>query len=189
MKKTTLLILLFLTVIFSAAVNAVNVNIASTPSGAKVYIDSKYYGTTPLTARKLTAGEKMFLFQKSGYPNIYERKDIVAETHAITQVLPIGNKVVKVLVLIYNPYLEAYGKDAITYFRWNNPDTLAQSYINEINAASGGYLTYSVADKKSFDGYITTKTNGYTFSDQDYINCVNTGGKSSTNCNGPQMGL
>jgi hypothetical protein len=164
----------------SAATSTVSVT--SSPSKVKVYVDSKYYGVTPLNLTGIATGKRVFWLDLYGHPRTVISKNITLGKNTVSATMNMSTKNARVLLLIFNPYLEMYKKNLVSYMNWNNPDTLVQGYINEIKNVSNGYLNYSLAERQVIDGYITSKSNGYRFSDSAYLDCLSTNGQSSPNC-------
>ncbi|WP_462273698.1 PEGA domain-containing protein [Methanohalophilus sp.] len=65
-----------------------SLRISSNPSGAKVYLDGKYKGPTPLTLDNIEAGSYRLALKKSGYEDIFESVNInAADTTTISKSL------------------------------------------------------------------------------------------------------
>lgn len=75
-----------------------------------------------------------------------------------------------VLVIDFNPLLETRGNRRLRdYMGWSNPVALENQYIQDIQTASGGYLTYHIVTRiADIDAY-PTKNNGYVFTDDSYL--------------------
>lgn len=90
----------------------------------------------------------------------------------------------KVLVLIFNPVLENQGNlKLVNYKNWNDPNNLTSQFISAIKSSSGGVVNFTIAQTIEVDDY-PTKTDGYKFSDDSYLQCVNSGG---SNCHSPDL--
>ena len=75
----------------------------------------------------------------------------------------------KVLVIIYNPMIEAESNKRLTeVFGWNNPKDLIAGYISDIDEASGGLVKYKVADTIEVDGY-PVKKDGFSYTDKSFL--------------------
>lgn len=60
----------------------------------------------------------------------------------------------KVLAIIHNPTIpERGGLKAQRAYRWNDPDTLAQGYIDDLNYASHGCLNYEIVERLEVDAF------------------------------------
>ncbi|KKU04097.1 MAG: hypothetical protein UX03_C0004G0032 [Candidatus Woesebacteria bacterium GW2011_GWE1_45_18] len=83
-----------------------------------------------------------------------------------------SNVTKKVMLLIENPVLETQeGKRLVEYENWNNPSSLAQSYISDIKSVSGGYLTYQIVQTLEKDE-IPLKQDGFSYTDSAYLSCL-----------------
>ena len=86
----------------------------------------------------------------------------------------------KILLVIFNPIIESKGSRKLTsVFGWNNPDTLTQQYIEDINDASGGGVSYSIGQKIEVDDFPSFQ-NGFDYTDQSYLDCINDHSKCYT---------
>ena len=54
---------------------------------------------------------------------------------------------------------------------WNNPDTLAQSYINAVKGSSYSIINYQIAGRLEVDD-IPLKADGFDYTDQSYLDCI-----------------
>lgn len=78
-----------------------------------------------------------------------------------------------VFLLIFNPILENYGNQKLTtYKKWNDPDDLTSAIIANLSEVSNGYITYTIKERIEVDG-IFPKRDGYQYSDQTYLDCIN----------------
>lgn len=75
----------------------------------------------------------------------------------------------KVLMITHNPVLRTQGGRTLKeYFRWNDPDWLAQGYIDDIRECSFGYANYQIAERVVVDGY-PVKRDGFRYTEQSYL--------------------
>lgn len=82
----------------------------------------------------------------------------------------------KVLLLIYNPIIESQGNQKLATLRgWTDPDAITANILNEIASASGSFVNYQITERVEFDD-IPTKTDGYDYTDETYLTCLNSGG-------------
>jgi len=80
----------------------------------------------------------------------------------------------KVLMVTHNPVLHSQqGRTIKEYFRWNDPEELAQGYIDDIRMCSGGYANYVIAEHIVVDGY-PIKRDGFRYSEQSYLEAWHT---------------
>ncbi len=69
----------------------------------------------------------------------------------------------KVLAIIHNPVIS--GVKAQTRYRWNDPDKLAQGYIDDIQTISYGYAQYQIVERIEVDGF-PIKLDGFRYTPQ-----------------------
>lgn len=88
----------------------------------------------------------------------------------------------KVLLLIYNPILETQGNQKLTTYKgWNDPASLSQTLVNTFSTASSGKVNYQIVETIELDA-IPVKTDGFQYTDDTYLTCVNSGGSQ---CHSP----
>ncbi len=117
-----------------------------------------------------------FSFQKDVFETLYPKPP--------TQAALTNTYQPKVLLVIYNPVLEAQGGQKLVQYRnWNNPDTLTQQFIQDMQTATAGVVNYTIAQRLEING-IPQKTDGFQDSDETYINCLNSGGPQ---CHDPSI--
>lgn len=85
-----------------------------------------------------------------------------------------------VLVLNYDPVMPASGQVAHAHFGWNDPHALATSYAADMTAASGGAVTYSIAEWVDVNAF-PKKSDGFTYTPASYQACMN----DSAQCHQP----
>ncbi len=74
----------------------------------------------------------------------------------------------RVLMVIYNPILEADGgQSLIQYYGWNDPDLLAQKYIADILECSYGQVRYVIAERIEHDEWPLFE-DGFRYTDETY---------------------
>ena len=75
----------------------------------------------------------------------------------------------KVLLLIYDPIIEARGGRRLhEVMGWNDPKELTKGYIADIREVSGGLVRYRIADTVEVDGY-PLKADGFSYTDDSYL--------------------
>jgi hypothetical protein len=80
----------------------------------------------------------------------------------------------KVLMITHNPVLHSQGSRTLKeHFRWNDPDTLAQGYIDDIRECSYGYANYEVVERLVVDGY-PIKRDGFRYDERSYLDAWRT---------------
>jgi hypothetical protein len=74
----------------------------------------------------------------------------------------------KVLAIIHNPVIKpAGGRKARDVYRWNDPDALAQGYIDDLREASFGYVNYEIAERVEVDAF-PAKKDGFAYIDASF---------------------
>jgi hypothetical protein len=80
-----------------------------------------------------------------------------------------GRKRSRVVVLIYDPVLEAEsGKTLVERFQLNDPVEYSRILVNVIREASWGYINYEIVDIIRVDGF-PVKTDGFRYTDESYL--------------------
>ncbi len=80
----------------------------------------------------------------------------------------------KVLMITHNPILRSQGGKTIKdYFGWNEPDVLAQGYIDDVRWCSYGYANYEIVERIVVDGY-PLKRDGFRYTEQGYLDAWRT---------------
>lgn len=89
----------------------------------------------------------------------------------------------KLMVVIYNPALESEGgQTLVSYAHWNDPDQLTAQAMQAIAQASGGYVSYVVAERIQVDG-IPVKGDGFAYTDASYLACL----ADNATCHSPDL--
>lgn len=80
-----------------------------------------------------------------------------------------GRKRAKVVVVIYNPVLEAEGgKTLIEHLKANDPREFSHILANVVREASWGYINYEIVDVIEVDGY-PKKVDGFRYDDASFM--------------------
>lgn len=75
----------------------------------------------------------------------------------------------KVLMITHNPVLRSQGGRTLKeHFRWNEPDELAQGYIDDVRWCSYGYANYEIVERLVVDGY-PLKRDGFRYTEASYL--------------------
>ncbi len=75
----------------------------------------------------------------------------------------------RVLLVIYNPVLEAYGGVRLNaLFGWNDPDALCAAFIEDVQRVSHGYVRYQIVERIELDAY-PIKQDGFCYTDETYV--------------------
>lgn len=74
----------------------------------------------------------------------------------------------KVLAIVHNPMMRIHGMRKIKdVYRWNDPDKLAQGYIDDIHHASYGYANYQIVERIEVDGF-PAKKDGFRYTEHSF---------------------
>lgn len=77
----------------------------------------------------------------------------------------------RVSMIVHNPQLEIVGGRSLTeYMNWYDPEQLAQQYIADLHACSGGLAQYAIVERIVVDGY-PIKQDGFRYDDVGYLRC------------------
>ena len=80
----------------------------------------------------------------------------------------------KVLMITHNPALRTQGGRTLKdYFGWNEPDTLARGYIEDLRECSAGYATFEIVERLVVDAF-PLKADGFRYTEQTYLNAWRT---------------
>jgi len=80
-------------------------------------------------------------------------------------------QVVKVLVLNFDPAIEAEGgKRLREVFHWNDPRLLAKEYSADLTECSGGFVRYQIVQWLDLDEF-PVKVDGFAYDDETYLRC------------------
>src|SRR5258708_29678920 len=75
----------------------------------------------------------------------------------------------RVLAVIHNPVFRSRGgQKASRVFNWNDPDRLAQEYIEDIRWCSDGYANYEIAERIEVDGF-PIKRDGFVYNAASFM--------------------
>ncbi len=75
----------------------------------------------------------------------------------------------RVLSIIHNPVMRSQGGRTVKQvFGWNDPDKLAQGYIEDVRWCSYGYVNYEIAERIEVDGF-PVKRDGFVYDEQSYL--------------------
>lgn len=74
----------------------------------------------------------------------------------------------RVLAIVHNPTIRPRsGQKAQIAYRWNDPDKLAQGYIDDLRYASYGYLDYRIVERIEVDTF-PLKLDGFRYTDETF---------------------
>lgn len=86
-----------------------------------------------------------------------------------------NQKVIKVLVLNFDPVIEAEGgKRLHEVFNWHDPKWLAKEYISDLAECSGGFARYQIVEWRDLDAF-PVKVDGFVYDDETYLRCCREG--------------
>jgi hypothetical protein len=95
---------------------------------------------------------------------------LFSSSHAFATNTPI---VKKVMVLDFNPIIEEEsGRRVREIMGWSNPTSLETQFINDISQATNGEVTYTVVQRISDLDQWFTKSDGFTYSDSQYMSVI-----------------
>ena len=81
----------------------------------------------------------------------------------------------RVLIIVFNPIIDASsGKTLIEEMRWNDPEKLAQGYIDDVRECSGGLVNYRIVDRITANEF-PMKADEFQYTAQSYLNVCRTG--------------
>lgn len=79
----------------------------------------------------------------------------------------------RVLLVIYNPIMDtASGKTLIQTMNWNDPDNLANSFIQDILETSGGLARYQIVQRVELNEF-PALTDGYRYDPETFLAVMN----------------
>lgn len=82
---------------------------------------------------------------------------------------------VKVLVLNFDPIIPQEGNRRLHEVgKWHAPRDLADGYIRDVEAASGGLIDYRIVEWKDIDTF-HTKVDGFRYTPEEYLKCMKEG--------------
>jgi hypothetical protein len=74
----------------------------------------------------------------------------------------------KVLAIVHNPLIRARGgAKAQKAYGWQDPDTLAQGYADDLRLASSGYANYHIVERVELNEF-PLKKDGYRYTDETF---------------------
>lgn len=99
------------------------------------------------------------------------RPQVLLENGGYSDPLDDGNgpRTLRVAVFNFDPYCPAHGnRTTHEVFGWNDPHALATGYINDLNAASGGWCNYEIVDWVDVN-YHAPFQDGFQWNPDDYV--------------------
>lgn len=82
---------------------------------------------------------------------------------------------VKVLALEFNPRFPQEGNRRLHEIGgWQDPRKLAEGYVADLEAASGGLIRHRIVEWKALDQF-HTKVDGFTYTTDEYLKCLRSG--------------
>jgi hypothetical protein len=77
----------------------------------------------------------------------------------------------KLLVINYEPYLEAYGQTLSQHYNWPGAHQIVDNFVRDISEITGDYLRYQVVDFRDLDAYPPEigLSYGATYNDAAYV--------------------
>ena len=80
----------------------------------------------------------------------------------------------RVLLVIYNPLMDQAGNKLSQMMNWNDPDTLANGFIQDILETSGGNARFQIAQRVELNEF-PALTDGFRYDPKGYLNVVKGG--------------
>lgn len=78
----------------------------------------------------------------------------------------------QVLLIVFNPVLEAFGGPGLwQHMRWNDPTALVQATINDLAECSDGRLQYRIVERVELDIH-PTKIDGFHYDDRSLLDVL-----------------
>lgn len=75
----------------------------------------------------------------------------------------------RVSMIVHNPVVKQAGEQTLTqYLRWNDPDQLAQQYIADLRACSGGLAYYDIVERIVVNDY-PVKADGFRYDEHSFL--------------------
>ncbi|MGQ9463369.1 MAG: hypothetical protein ACUVTP_10985 [Candidatus Fervidibacter sp.] len=82
-----------------------------------------------------------------------------------------GGKIVKVLVINFDPVIEAEGgKRLHEVLNWHDPKWLSKEYCSDLTECSGGFARYQIVKWCDLDAF-PVKVDGFVYDDETYLRC------------------
>ncbi|KAF1078195.1 PEGA domain-containing protein [Methanogenium sp. MK-MG] len=116
-----------------------SLSVSSSPSGAAVYVDNVYYGTTPQTVTGLTPGNHLVQLTHTGYEPWSQTAGVTAgQTNTVTAVL-VQKQELGTLSVSSNPSGAAIYLDSVYY--GTTPKTISglQAGLHDLELTKAGY--------------------------------------------------
>jgi hypothetical protein len=84
---------------------------------------------------------------------------------------PKDSVTLKVLVLNFDPIVHSEGDRPLhEVLRWNDPRTLTDEYIADLEECSGGYVHHEIVKWRDIDAY-PLKEDGFRYTEEEYLRC------------------
>lgn len=77
----------------------------------------------------------------------------------------------RVLLVIYDPVVDASGRKLSRHMKWNRPDDLANAFIQDILETSGGMARYQIVQRVELNEF-PAKIDGYRYDAKTYLEVV-----------------
>lgn len=111
------------------------------------------------------------------FDSLFRRRN-TAKLRALQSILPDNAEeplqvtVVKTLVIVYDPVVDAAsGKRLSQFMNWNRVEDLARGFMTDILQLSGGLARYQIVQRLDVDGF-PAKVDGYRYDAPTYLNVV-----------------
>lgn len=74
----------------------------------------------------------------------------------------------RVLLIVYDPFVDALGERLSEHLHWNSVDDLVEAFITDIGAASGGLARYEIVERHDLHEF-PAKADGYRYDAATYL--------------------
>ncbi|MBI4787880.1 MAG: hypothetical protein HY782_12625 [Chloroflexi bacterium] len=74
----------------------------------------------------------------------------------------------RVLMIVYNPVVDAAGNKLIQTLGWRDPDQLAAGYIADVKECSAGFVDYQIVERIEADE-LPVKKDGFQYAPSDFV--------------------
>ena len=80
----------------------------------------------------------------------------------------------RVLMIVYNPVVDASGNKLIQTLGWSDPDQLAAGYIADVKECSGGFVDYQIVERIQADE-LPVKLDGFQHKPSEFVQFLRAG--------------
>lgn len=84
---------------------------------------------------------------------------------------PVQATVLRTLLIVYEPGMDAAGTKLSRYMRWNNVDDLVKGYISDVLEVSGGLARHEIVQRIDVDEF-PAKVDGFRYEARSYLDVM-----------------